>query len=645
MQLRCVSIAALVAEAGGDPWAINQSLQAGSPRQISNLAEAFRRAARCTREANAAFEQARKRFDAAWDHPNGDHPINDSTEVRRVTRALGAQSLRLPSIAVDLENIAATLAEAQKTATGEMATLDARLHHLDDVIGRAIEMEKTAHLGAADNDALDALVRACEDDAVSDTTAALTSLRSLRAGYSATLRDAVNNLGADGSEPEPLPKGVGFDQVPPPGTDAADVHRWWTSLTPERRQWLIDENPDRIGNLNGVPVPARSNANIAAMTRDLDRVRDIAARAGTSVADVMRDPARFGLSATDVTRYRNANETKQGLDHDAVDEPNPTYLFTYDPLAFGGKGRAAIAIGNPDTARNTAVIVPGTGSSVRGGWLRDAHDDAINLFAQANAADPGKLTAVIAWMGYDTPDDFSDVERISTPKLARAGGAALARDVNGLWTTHLGTGQHVTVLGHSYGATTVADAFALHGMHANDAVLLGCPGTDAANSARDFHLDGGHVFVGDASTDPVGMLGQLDGLSNHFFGGDIVGQVAGSDPGLGADPATDGFGSVRFRAEVPGSDGIDPLDHSHYYHPGSEALHAMADIVSGHGEALEADGLTAGHRSQVGGLQLRIPGLAPITVGPHTPAILDPEWARPRGSVTDNHFFDAQHHH
>jgi hypothetical protein len=141
------------------------------------------------------------------------------------------------------------------------------------------------------------------------------------------------------------------------------------------------------------------------------------------------------------------------------------------------------------------------------------------------------------------------------------------------------------------------------------------------------------------------MLGQLNGASKHFFGDDIVGQVMGTDPGLGADPAADGFGSVRFRAEVPGSDGINPHDHSHYYYPGSEALHSMADIVSGHGDALEADGLTAGHRHQIGGVQIRIPGLPPVTVGPHTPAVLDPEWNRSPGSITDDHFFDGQHHH
>lgn len=92
----------------GDPWAINQSLQAGSPFQISQLAQAFHTAGRCTAEADHAFEDARKRFDAAWNHQNGDHPINDSDEVQRVTKSLGAQSLQLPKIGADLEGIAAS---------------------------------------------------------------------------------------------------------------------------------------------------------------------------------------------------------------------------------------------------------------------------------------------------------------------------------------------------------------------------------------------------------------------------------------------------------------------------------------------------------------------------------------------------------
>lgn len=506
MQLRHINIRALIAEAGGDPWAIEHSLHAGRPAQIAELAEAFHAAGRYTAEANAAFEEARRRFEASWNRENGEHPINDSAEVQRVTAALGVQSLQLPKIGVDLENIAADLAEAQRAAAGRIATLESQLQRIDDQLDQALELEHDPRLAAAERSELDALITCLEQDAIDDTASALGQLQSIRAGYSDHLQQSLAMLRADGYDgaglqgldaPQSPVKPEEPIQIPPPGTGAPEVHRWWTSLTSEERQRLIAEHPEQIGNLNGVPVSARSDANIAVMTRDLNRVRDIATRYRTSVDDVLGDPAKYGLSAGDITRYRNADETKKGLDHNARNDPrnpSPVYLFAYDPMAFGGKGRAAIAIGNPDTAKHTAVIVPGTSSSVKGGWLHDNHDDALNLFNQAKAADPNNPTAVIAWMGYDAPNDFTD-PRIATPMLARIGGAALAEDVNGLWVTHLGVGQNVTVLGHSYGSTTVADAFALGGMHANDAVLLGCPGTDLAHSAASFHLDGGRVYV------------------------------------------------------------------------------------------------------------------------------------------------------
>ncbi len=646
MQLRYISIPALIGEAGGDPWAINQSLQAGRPAQISDLAEAFHAAGRCTSESSAAFDDARRRFEASWNRENGDHPINDSAEVQRVTKSLGAQSLQLPKIGVDLENVAAALAQAQRTGAVLVSTLDGQLQQLDGEIGQAVELEKQPRLSAAERSAIDAHISGLEQQAIDDTKSALGQIESLRDGYSDYLQRSLATLRADGLDPETI---RGLDapvQIPPPGTSAEDVHKWWTSLTPEERQRLIAEHPEQIGNLNGVPVSARSEANIAVMTQDLNRVCDVAGRYGVSVDDVVRDPAKYGLTATDITRYQNADQTKQGLDHDAGTDPrhpNPTFLFAYNPLAFGGKGRAAIAIGNPDTAKNTAVIVPGTSSSVKGGWLHDGHDDSLNLYQQANLADPNNPTAVLAWMGYDAPNDFQD-PRIATPMLARTGGQALAQDVNGLWATHLGGGEHVTVLGHSYGSTTVADAFAQGGMHANDAVLLGCPGTDLAQNAASFHLDGGHVYVGDASTDPVGMIGESVGLSRRLFGDDLGGQLLGTDPGLGTDPAADGYGSVRFRAEVPGSDGINAHDHSHYYHRGSEALHSMADITSGHGDALESDGMLAQLRHKPGTVD--IPGLGSVGLDlPGVPASIDPEWDRSPRSITDDHVFDDQHHH
>ncbi len=120
--------------------------------------------------------------------------------------------------------------------------------------------------------------------------------------------------------------------------------------------------------------------------------------------------------------------------------------------------------------------------------------------------------------------------------------------------------------------------------------------------------------------------------------------MLGTNVGLGTDPAADGFGSVRFRAEVPGSDGINVHDHSHYYHPGSEALHSMADITSGHGDALESDGMLAQLRHKPG--TVNIPGLGSVGLDlPGVPAGIDPEWDRSPQSITDDHVFDDQHHH
>jgi Alpha/beta hydrolase len=454
--------------------------------------------------------------------------------------------------------------------------------------------------------------------------------------------------------------------LPSPDAAPADVKRWWDGLTDDQKRQLIAQHPPLLGNLNGIPAEVRDQVNVQVMDDDLNRVENTARQHGVSTDDVAKDPGRFGLSANDITRYRNAQKTQEGLLHDlGIDTSNdhrrysqispqerhdknlrPTMLWAYDPSAFNGKGKAAIALGNPDRSPNTAVIVPGTGSSVQSGWLSDGHDDAKNLYDQSKLADPDNPTAVIAWMGYDTPESFTD-PNIANPGLARAGGDALAWDVNSLNVTHDGSvPQHLTVIGHSYGSTTVADAFARSGMQANDAVLLGCPGTDMAHSAADFHLNGGQVYVGDASTDPVGWIGESGaGLPN--FINDSLGNLVGSSAGLGADPAHEGFGAVRFDAEVPGSDMVSTADHSHYYKMGSESLRSMTDIVSGHSANLSRDGLLAGLRTDQTIVQrptIHIPfiGDVPLPIGTATPAIPvvhDPEWDRPGDSIHDDHSY------
>jgi hypothetical protein len=406
---------------------------------------------------------------------------------------------------------------------------------------------------------------------------------------------------------------------PPPGANADEVYAWWNSLTGDQRDQLIAQHPPELGNLNGIPADVRDQINSAVLNDDL------------KLAD-------------DSVRYRNAAAVKQGLDHDRGADPanqRPVMLWAYDPLAFGGKGRAAIAIGDPDHADDIAVIVPGAGSSVASGWLAGGHNDAINIYDQSLAGYPGDDLSVIAWMGYETPDGFDD-PRVASPLLAREGGFQLAQDVNGLWVTHDGSPRHVTVLGHSYGSTTVADAFAAGGAHADDAILLGSPGTDLAHRAADFHLDGGNVYVGSASSDPVSWLGESGSVPDGL--NEALGHPFGRYAGLGTDPAGDSFGSIRFRAEAPGHDGLSLGDHSHYYDLGGDALRSMAHIVTGHGSALAQDGLLAQGRRQPHirtPSEINLPLLGPIhlphidTRIPGIPAYIDPEAGTAEGGASD----------
>ena len=334
----------------------------------------------------------------------------------------------------------------------------------------------------------------------------------------------------------------------------------------------------------GVPAQIRDRINRQTLAEDVNRV----------------EHPTGDLTATDLIRYTNALRVREALTANCEDGAQPVLLVIYEPQAFDGRGRAAIALGDPDTADNTTVLVPGTHSSVRDGYL--THPDGRNIYHEAVRAAPERTTSVILWMGYRTPDGLLD-PAVAQPAAARAGGRLLAADIDALTRSHIGA-SHITVVGHSYGATTVADAAASCGMRADDVVLVGSPGTDLAHSARDFHLpDNGHVYVGAASSDPI-----------TGFGGEPQLRLPRSTViiGLGDDPAVDGYGSTRFKAEPP-APSVPLSGHNSYFDLGGESLYSIGDIASGHGDALATHHMTAPHR-------LRLPAFDPERLRPGTSA-------------------------
>ena len=530
----------------------------------------------------------------------GDHPINGSAEVRRTARSLEAQSIQLPKIGIGLGQYRRRLGRGSTNWRGVDFGSGGRTIAARQSTRRGGGLEKDIHATDAQKSALDQLISALEQRAIDGARSALAQLISMRSGYSDYLEDALSTLHADEYRRTNPKSALPFHQpTPGPRTSRSGGIR----SSQDQKGQLIAQHPPELGNLNGISAVVRDAVNRAVLNDD--------------------------LNSTDVKRYRNAVRTRDGLNYDSGPEgpdQRPVMLWAYDPLAFNGLGKAAIAIGNPDYARNTALIVPGNGSSVAQGWMT-RHVDAINLYDQSGPRTP-RATTLPSSPGWGLRRRTAHPISGSVNRDWRVKGSALlAADVNGLWVTHNSlTPQHITVIGHSYGSTTVADAFAHNNMRANDAVLLGCPGADLAHSATDFHLDGGHVYVGSASTDPITWIGESNGVPVEW----LKGRLGGSgihlppDAGLGRDPAGDSYGSIRFRAEVPDTESVNERHHSHYYMMGSEALRSMTDIVSGHPDRLATDGLVADGRRQPHIGQSRIPGL---------PAYIDPEGHRPRNTV------------
>ncbi|WP_199254050.1 putative alpha/beta hydrolase [Mycolicibacterium mengxianglii] len=187
--LRHLSAASFAAAAGGDPWQVDDEIQAGDPGEISGLAEAFHQAGSHLKDADDHFNIAKKQFWDSWDRKDTvEHPINDSAEVQKVSAALGGQPDELAKIAVSLQQVAAALATAQRDSAALIEDLNADLHDIDDEIGEA--MQELPFLAAE-------LI----GEAQQLTKAALDNIEAIRGAYIAQLHSAETAMMASGYAP------------------------------------------------------------------------------------------------------------------------------------------------------------------------------------------------------------------------------------------------------------------------------------------------------------------------------------------------------------------------------------------------------------------------------------------------------------
>jgi hypothetical protein len=381
---------------------------------------------------------------------------------------------------------------------------------------------------------------------------------------------AVQRSGAGGALPP----------VPPPGSDPKMVADWWKSLSKEQQDALKNTKYQELGQLRGLPADVLDYANRKRIPEDVTRFNQQKDQLQQQLADrarelgvdpnspegqrALRNDAQGSqlMSQYDeaARRAKNAEDARGALDEATrlgKESGKTPYVLAWSPDGAGAKeGAIAVAFGNPDTAKNLAVCVPGTTSKLSSFGL----DQAANLSAAM-----GPDGAAIQWLGYDAPEFLPG--QVNDPAQAREGGAILAKDVDGYRTAN--PNAHVTVIGHSYGSTVVGYSAMDNGLKADDIAFVGSPGVGASNVDQ-LSAGSGHVYVGGTEHDPV-----IQATSGDWFTKD------GSSTG----PYDSSFGGKTF-----GTSGEAGIGHAHssYYDKGSESLDNLAKIANGHGGDVSA---------------------------------------------------------
>jgi Alpha/beta hydrolase len=296
----------------------------------------------------------------------------------------------------------------------------------------------------------------------------------------------------------PLPTVAGLSTVSPDRVAA-----YFAGLSTNRAWALTMSAPATIGNLDGAPIALRYAAN----------ARDDGAR----------------------------NSGRQ--------------ILGYQPA---GDGRIIEVVGDLTSAKRIAVLVPGSDTTLSDfdGGLGGVQRRAPAWQARQLWVASGPGTAVVAWLGYDTPKGIGRAAIRS--EWAEAGADALVRFVDGL----VAQCPHaaITVIGHSYGTVVLGHAAGRLPAAVTDLVAIGSPGMDASR-ASDLHTKA-RVWAG---SDPSDWTLRLPGI-----------RILGA--GHGTNPTAASFGALPLRV-------ADAAGHDGYFVGGSDALASIAGVVAGSASA------------------------------------------------------------
>ncbi|MFZ4585948.1 MAG: glycosyltransferase [Acidimicrobiia bacterium] len=290
---------------------------------------------------------------------------------------------------------------------------------------------------------------------------------------------------------------------------ASRIAAWSAETDPAMVLMMAELAPEFIGSLDGIPPSARYHANRRAISDE--RLKPTELR--------RLEPETLTALSTRRLHRRGYSVDRQ--------------MMLFDP-SDANAIRVAEVFGDLESARAAAVMIPGNsiGPDEFVRWRRRSE-----RLAQVASDHAGAEVAVVAWLGFRTPELAGGLDR----RIARSAGLELARFLAGFDPSRT---RRITLVGHSCGAAVVGEATRA-GAQYDAAVLVGATSTHAFRGA-DVAV---HTLM--SSTD----------YANAFAT-------------VGWDPTGARIGAERLRT------GMGVAGHSRYFGTGTESMRAIARVIA-----------------------------------------------------------------
>ena len=374
---------------------------------------------------------------------------------------------------------------------------------------------------------------------------------------------------------------------------ATEVAVWWKALSAAEKQDLIAHHPEMIGNLNGVDMASRDQANRILLRRKISQT-DAEVQTLRAKLKEQNDPNASGKHTESYASPKSLEWAKKKLadlkavqetldENDKKRQKDPKIarrgLVYMDDSKKDDRVKVAISTGDVDRAKHVSTVIPGM-DNVPSEDIKDHVENAelVREHSIKNANCQPSEVATIAWM-YDTPQGGQVMSSKYATKASHEFGSAL----EGLHASRQASGvgrAHTSLLGHSYGSMTAGKvAKMIRKGVLDDLVMYGSPGS-GVKDAREYNLDRGRAYVSGVNTndavqgmgpdgtfgkDPMKMKG-IKHLANNPDNDSII-KVYVSNSG------------VTSRYAVKGT--TDPFArHSEYLEEGTESLEDISRVVT-----------------------------------------------------------------